>query len=266
MTGLITLATIALLFAAIVFLVQRSMLFPVPPVAHASGLGSVEIVRLPHAGGNVEAFFLPATGRAAARDSGGSDTERQPLLMFFHGNAELADYWVDEFDVARRWGWSVLLVEFPGYGRSAGTPSEKAIHVTARAALAWAQQDRRIDAAHIVPYGRSLGGAAAARLAVDASLPALILESTFTSVRPLAARMAVPGFLLRDPLDTEAALARFRGRLLVIHGRDDTLIPVTHGRRLAAAVPGAELHELPCGHNDCPRPWEIVERFLRSMR
>jgi pimeloyl-ACP methyl ester carboxylesterase len=47
-----------------------------------------------------------------------------------------------------------------------------------------------------------------------------------------------------------------------VHGRDDTIIPVAHGRALAAAVPGAEFHELDCGHNDCPRPWPLVRAFL----
>jgi hypothetical protein len=154
-------------------------------------------------------------------------------------------------------------MEYPGYGRSAGAPSEESINETARAALRWAQADTRVDATRIVAYDRSVGGGLAARLAADGSLPALILESSFTRVRPLAARMGAPGFLVRDPFDSLGALRRFHGRLLVIHGRDDTLIPVSHGRLLAAAIPGAEMHELPCGHNDCPRPWAIIERFLQ---
>lgn len=257
---LVALLVIASLFVAMVYAAQRSVLFPAPPVTEGSLPRWVEIVRLPHAGGNVDAIFLPATGDAERTADG-----QRPLVMFFHGNAELAEYWIGEFEAPRTWGWSVLLVEYPGYGRSAGTASERSITETTRAAHRWAQADPRVDAARIVVYGRSLGGGAAARLAADASLPALILESSFTSVRPLAARMGVPGFLVRDPFDNVAALREYRGRLLVIHGRDDTLIPVSHGRALAATVPGAELHELPCGHNDCPRPWAIIERFLRTL-
>jgi fermentation-respiration switch protein FrsA (DUF1100 family) len=260
-TGLVAVVAIVLAIGALVYLVQRSVLFPAPPSASVFRAGSVEIVRLPHAGGHVEGLFLPATA-----DTGTAADGRRPLLVFFHGNGELADYWVTEFDTPRAWGWSVLLVEYPGYGRSAGSPSEGSITETSRAAHGWAQADERVDATRIVAYGRSVGGGPAARLAADATLPALILESSFTSVRPLAARMGVPGFLVRDPFDNLAALRGFRGRVLVIHGRDDTLIPVSHGRQLAAAVPGAELHELPCGHNDCPRPWEIIERFLRAVR
>jgi fermentation-respiration switch protein FrsA (DUF1100 family) len=70
--------------------------------------------------------------------------------------------------------------------------------------------------------------------------------------------------MVRDPLDNLAALRNYRGPLLVLHGRSDDLVPFEHGRALAAAVPGAELHALPCGHNDCPRPWEIIEAFLKA--
>jgi hypothetical protein len=43
------------------------------------------------------------------------------------------------------------------------------------------------------------------------------------------------------------------------------MVPIAHGRALAAAVPGAVLHELSCGHNDCPRPWNEIEPFLRRV-
>ena len=65
--------------------------------------------------------------------------------------------------------------------------------------------------------------------------------------------------------DNLAALARYRGPLLVLHGRDDAIVPIAHGRLLAAAVPGAILQELPCGHNDCPRDWQTIDAFLRGV-
>lgn len=246
----------AAVFLAAAYTVQRRLLFPAPALPPQSARGDVEIVRLSTADGIVEAILLgPAVRSATAA----------PLLMFAHGNGELADYWIDEFAEPRAWGWTVLLLEYPGYGRSAGTPSEAAILAAAEAAYTWARRDPRIDARRIVAYGRSLGGGVAARLAANHALPALILESAFTSVRPLAAQFLLPGFLVRDPFDTLAALQNFRGPLLVLHGRDDTIVPVSHGRALAAAVPGAVFHELPCGHNDCPRAWGLIARLLRQV-
>jgi fermentation-respiration switch protein FrsA (DUF1100 family) len=139
------------------------------------------------------------------------------------------------------------------------------VSAVARAAHDWAVSTPRIDGTRIVAYGRSLGGAVAARLASDRQLPGLILESAFTSVRPFAAGFFVPSFLVRDPFDTLAAVSGYRGHALVLHGRDDTIVPVAHGRALAAAVPGAAFHELPCGHNDCPRAWPRIEPFLAGL-
>jgi fermentation-respiration switch protein FrsA (DUF1100 family) len=69
---------------------------------------------------------------------------------------------------------------------------------------------------------------------------------------------------VRDRFDNLEALARYHGPLLVVHGTDDTLVPISEGRALAGAVPSAEFHALPCGHNDCPRPWNIIRGFLES--
>lgn len=152
-------------------------------------------------------------------------SERAPLLVFTHGNAELIDNFADQFTIPRAAGYAVLLVEYPG-------------------------------------YGRSLGGGAACILATSRPVAALILESSFTSVRALGRQLLVPGFLIRDPFDNLVALRSYRGPLLVLHGDRDEVIPVEHGRQLAAAVPVAEFAVLTCGHNDCPRSWETIMTFL----
>jgi len=249
-----SLIRIAAVFLAVAWFAQRSVLFPATRLPPGSCPPGAEPVALQLASGGVgEALFLaPMSPRAG----------RSPLIIFTHGNGELADHWVDEFARPQSWGWAVLLVEYPGYGRSPGSPSEESILAAQEAAYQWALGDRRIDASLIVAYGRSLGGAPAVRLAARHPIAGLILESAFTSVRPLAAAYLLPGFLVRDPFDNLAALAGYRGPLLVLHGREDRVVPVAHGRVLAAAVPGAEFHELECGHNDCPRPWPIVRRFL----
>ena len=181
-----------------------------------------------------------------------------------HGNGELADDWVPDFEEVTTWGVAALLLEYPGYGRSAGSPSERSINEAARAAYDWAQRDSRIDGKRIVPYGRSLGGGPAVRLAVDRKTPALILESSFTSVAAFAAQFLAPGFLVRDRFDSLKTLSSYRGPLLVVHGSRDDIVPIAHGRALAAAVPGAKFFELPCGHNDCPRPWQLIRSFLEE--
>jgi pimeloyl-ACP methyl ester carboxylesterase len=243
---------IAAAYLALLFIVQRSMLFPMPPPMGGDPDPRAEVVRVKTNGGEAYALFLaPATADG-----------RAPLIMFTHGNGELADYWVDEFEVPRAAGFGVLLVEYPGYGRAPGSPSEKSITEATRALFDWAANDPRVDQKQIVAYGRSLGAGAAVRLAIERPVAAVILESAFTSVADFAARFLAPAFLIRDPFDNRKALASYRGPLLVIHGRHDTIVPFHHGKELASIVPGAQFRELPCGHNDCPRDWKTILTFV----
>jgi hypothetical protein len=169
-----------------------------------------------------------------------------------------------DFDEPRDWGVGVLLVEFPGYGRSAGTPSQTSITSAAIAAFDWTRVQPHVDASRIVAYGRSLGGAAAAILASNRNAAALVLESTFTSVRSFAHRFLVPEFIVRDPFDSLSLLATYAGPTLIFHGDNDEVVAFDHGQRLARAARFGEFHPLPCGHNDCPRQWATVRKFLVS--
>jgi len=248
-------ALIAGAYLAVLYLSQRSLLFPVPPYSPSANLGRAEIVRLPIGGGEAQALFLPPLASLEGP---------APLLIFMHGNAEFADQWVAEFEAVTAWGIGALLLEYPGYGRSAGRPSERSINEAANAAYDWAQSDPRIASKRIVPYGRSLGGGPAARLAVAREAPALILESAFTSVADFAAQFLAPAFLVRDRFDSLTTLSSYRGPLLVVHGSRDQIVPIAHGRALAAAVAGARFLEMPCGHNDCARPWHLIRIFLED--
>ena len=230
---------------------QRSVLFPAPAApARAPALPeNGERWWLETEGGRVEAFMLRAANAAPG-----------PLVLYAHGNGELIDYWVGAFAPLTRAGISALLVEYPGYGRSEGSPSEDSIREAMAAAYDRAAADPAIDAKRIAGYGRSLGGGAVCALAGERPLAALILESTFTSVRAMAARFGVVGSLVLDPFDNLATLDAFDGRVLVAHGESDTLIPIEQGEALAAAAK-TELVRLRCGHNDCRRIWPEILRL-----
>jgi len=244
----------------LLFVGQRVLLYPAPPRWGAPPRpADAEPVWLSASDARIEAWYLPPTGGVGLAGPA-------PLLLFAHGNGELIDYWPGEFDEPREWGLGVLLVEYPGYGRSAGRASEPTIAAGMLAAYDWAAAEPRIDRARIIAYGRSLGGGATCALIGARPLAGLILESAFTSVRAFARGFGAPGFLVRDPFDNLARLQRYQGPLLVIHGENDREIPVRHGKALAAAVPAAELRLLPCGHNDCPRQWSLIKTFLARHR
>jgi len=254
--ALFAVAIVVLLgLAGLVRSLQRRILFPARTAGDASAALAAaggEAVWLEPSGS--EAWYLPAHRALAAA----------PLLVFTHGNGELIDDWVDGFEEARSWGVNVLLVEYPGYGRSGGAPSERSIRAAMLAAYDWATARADVDAKRVVAWGRSLGGGAACALASRRRVDALVLESTFTDVRSLARRLGVPGFLVLDPFDNLACVRSYGRPILFVHGTRDAIVPVEEARKLHAAAPDSELELLPCGHNDCPRPWARVREFMAS--
>jgi hypothetical protein len=108
-----------------------------------------------------------------------------------------------------------------------------------------------------------LGGAAAVELATRRKVRALIVISSFTSVREMARQYLLPGFMIRDPFDSLTALRSYHGPVLVLHGNQDEVIPFEQGRELASAAAGAEFVELNTRHNNFALPWELILDFLR---
>jgi len=232
---------------------QRRVLYPRPPAGAAPPLPpSVTRVGLGPAS-DWEAFFLRPAAAAAPF----------PAVIFAHGNGELIDHWLSPFAVLPRAGIGVLLIEYPGYGRSGGSPTQQSITSALVAGYDFLAAQSDVDSRRVVAYGRSLGGGAVCALALERPLAGLILESTFTSVRSLAPRFGLPGILVLDPFDNLSAVEQLDLPILVLHGERDQLIPVAHGESLARAA-GSELVRLPCGHNDCARPWAQVLGFLSS--
>jgi fermentation-respiration switch protein FrsA (DUF1100 family) len=241
---------------AATWLIQRFATFPPAPrgaereaaLAEAGG----ERVWLDAAGARVEAWYLPPrNGRGAAA-----------LLLYSHGIRELIDMHVAQFDRVRAMNIGVLKVEYPGYGRSSGAPSEASLTAALVAGFDWAARDPRIDARRIVGYGRSLGGGAIAQLAARRPLAALVLESTFANFEDVVMKYGVPRSLLINHFDTRAVLERFPGPVLLLHGTRDRTFDDANARVLAAASKHATLRLLDCGHADCPPQWELLRSFL----
>jgi fermentation-respiration switch protein FrsA (DUF1100 family) len=219
-----------------------------------------EVWQINTAAGPVEAWFFPAPTAAA--------TTPAPTIIFTHGNGEIIDDWADRLVPYSDLGLNLLLVEYPGYGRSAGKPSQAAIEGVLVQAYDRLLQQPAVAADRIILHGRSLGGGAACRLAANRPIAALILESTFTGLDAIARRYLAPPSLARDPFATAEFLPDFHGPLLLIHGLNDTTIPVAHAHQLAQAAPQAKLITYPCGHNDCPpdpdQYWADLTAFLRQ--
>ena len=164
-----------------------------------------------------------------------------PVLLFLHGNAGTRADRLHNVQGLWQAGWPVLIIDYRGYGESTGTPGEAGLIADGLAAFDWLAARR--PAAPIAVFGRSLGGAVAAQVALRRPLAGLVLESTFTSVPDMAAlTLPLPGIrhLVRTRLDAHAALARVQVPLLVIHGTADELVPPAMGEALFRAAASAD--------------------------
>jgi uncharacterized protein len=164
-----------------------------------------------------------------------------PVVLFFPGNAGTIGGRVPLAEAYLARGISILMVDYRGYGRSEGRPSEVGVYRDADAALGWLLQQGTAGS-RIVVHGRSLGGAVAGRLVAGRNdLAGVILESAFTSLDAMAAAAYpfLPSFLfrrLRGHFDTRARIREVRIPLLVVHGSRDRLVPPTMGRELYEAA------------------------------
>ena len=156
---LISLVKIAVLgylgYAVLLFVLQRRLLFPGGARAPERGESStmapgVQRVWLESTAGRVEAWHMPAQPQSGPG----------PALVFAHGNGELIDDWTALAELTR-FGMSVLLVEFPGYGHSAGKTSRRQIGEAFRAGYDWLVALPDVDPERVVVMGRSIGGGGA---------------------------------------------------------------------------------------------------------
>ena len=151
-----------------------------------------------------------------------------PAVLLLHGNAgHIGDRGFIARELVRR-GWSVLLLEYRGYGRSEGRPSEGGLYLDGEAGYAFLSE-RTGSPGRVALFGRSLGAAVAARLASVQEPGALILDSPFTSLRDVAGSVypLLPGVLLRrlaGRYDTRNVMGGVRSPLLVITAERDRLI------------------------------------------
>ena len=180
--------------------------------------------------------------------------EPKGVALILHGNAGSIALRLDWLRMFHELGYASFIVDYRGYGRSSGRPTEEGTYEDAQLAWTHLTTVRGFAPREIVLVGESMGGPIAAHLAAHGTPRALVLHSTFTSVSDLAAqiyRIMPVRWLSRFRYDTRAYLDKVSAPVLVAHSPHDEIVPYSHGRSLYEAASGRKAFiELAGGHND----------------
>src|SRR5712672_3463138 len=230
---------------AALFLLQRSVLFPIPQVFRvapaAAGFAQAEEHVLTTADGEkVIVWHVPAK-------------PGHPVILYFHGNGDFLAGFFGRFREFIADGTGIVALSYRGYAGSSGRPSEQGLLQDAAAAYAFTTA--RYSADKIVVWGFSLGTGVAVALASEQPVGKLILEAPYTSIADVAAS-AFPLFpvrlVMKDPFHSDQRISRVRAPLLMMHGGRDPTIPIASGERLFALAkePKKYVRFDQGGHND----------------
>jgi len=235
-TLLLAAAGIYVLLAVLLYLFQNRMVFLANLPGRAliatpqdAGLRFEDVSIATSDGLQLHAWFVPAERSKAT-------------VLFLHGNAGNISHRLDSIGIFHALGLDTLIIDYRGYGQSEGSPGEQGTYIDATAAWDYLVNYRGIAPEQIVIFGRSLGGAIAAWLASENTAAAVIIESCFSSALDMARRLYpfMPARLItRLKYPVNDYIGRLKSPLLVVHSRDDEIIPFSMGQALfeAATVP-----------------------------
>lgn len=244
---------------AVLFVRQRMMLFPIPPVGRtapdAAGLPEAEEHVLTSADGErVIVWHVPAKP--------GHD-----VVLYFPGNGDFLAGVVGRFKALTSDGTGLVALSYRGYAGSSGSPSERGLLQDAAAAYAFTAA--RYAPERIVAWGFSLGSGVATAIAAEHPVSKLILEAPYTSTVDVAGAMLriVPvSLLMLDQFHSDQRIANVSVPLLIMHGEKDPAIPIVFGERLfmLAHEPKQFVRFPDGGHNDLDRfgAIETAKRFI----
>lgn len=232
------------IYATFFYIVQRKIIFPsdyaAPPSGIAENVPDTQKIWIEQKFGKTESWYFPPL----------TVTEKFfPLMIIAHGNADLIDRWTGAISGLRKKGIAVLLVEYPGYGRSEGNPSQESITKVFVSAYDYITNNAKIDKNKVVFLGQSIGGGAVCALAKERNPSAIILISAFRNISVLTSDFFLPKFLIKDHFDNLSVISNYKGPVLLVHGTEDDLIPFEESEKLHQAAENGKLISFKGGHN-----------------
>jgi len=239
---------LALLLLLVWWFQRRLIYFPLhqhPPPAGSVLPGAIDVSVTTSDGLELRAWFVAATGGAP-----------RATVLVFPGNAGNRVARAPLAQALAERGFSVMLLDYRGYGGNPGAPSERNLARDARAAWAHLQAREDVDAGRLIYFGESLGAAVALELAIEHPPALLVLRSPFASMTEIG-RLHYPflpvGLLLVDRYPSIGRVPSLRAPLLVVAGDRDDIVPLDQSRAVfdAATGPARRLVVIEgAGHND----------------
>lgn len=249
----LVIAYLAFILFALFF--SDTMIF-VPP--NATYVDTADIIKIKKASGAViSAIYLP-------------NKKAKYTMLISHGNADDLGRSINFLQAMHDHGYAVFAYDYEGYGTSKGWPSENKSYADVDAAYKYLTADLKVKPENIIAYGHSLGAALALDLAIREKVAGVIMMSPFiTAFRSMTQIPLVPF----DKYDNLAKIKKLNVPLLVIHGKNDLIIPFWQGKKLyeTATVSKMFLPVDNAGHNDIvvvakEKFWETINKFVDTLK
>lgn len=189
-------------------------------------------------------------------------------FLWLHGNAGNITHRKYILEQLRTLDINILMLDYRGYGRSEGVPSEKGLYTDAEAVHDFLVSIKNIPPRNIIVFAQSLGTPVGAELMLRRECGGAILEAPFTNAKEMAMKIIpIPlGWAIKSEFDTLSKIKKINKPILIVHGTADDIVPFEHGKRIfESANPPKTFVELPnIGHND---QWENAnKKYLDSIK
>jgi hypothetical protein len=240
--ALVLIAGLSLLFAFVKYLEIGSVFFPTQAIEFTPAyinLAFEDIYIDTPDGVKINGWFIPCDNA-------------KYTLFFLHGNGGNISHRLDKIGLLNKTGLNIFIIDYRGYGRSPGKPSEAGIYRDAQAGYDYLINRRKISPGNIVAYGESLGTAAAIDLASKVELKALIVEGAFSSGRDMAKRIfpLIPWRAFSDSFNSLRKIKEVTVPKLFLHSLNDEIVPLALSKKLFDRASGLKhFGELAGSHN-----------------
>ena len=234
-----------------------------------------------------EDVYIPVEKNIVINAWYSAPTNRDLTVVFCHGNGGNISFYGEIFRMLQENGFGVLAVDYRGYGKSTGKPNERGLYQDLRAVIKYLKENKDTPEEKMVLWGLSLGGALVTQIASEnGNFRAVILQSTFTSIRDMASHLLhriymglksdysnyPTHFFLKNviPLHHEyrtiKKIEKIKSPMLLAHAVPDNIVPVEMTARLADLCPKAQVFfSQEGGHNEHSWFYPKLFEFLNSI-